>query len=63
MKTEKAKVGDRVTVTDGSSDGHTGTVIAVKSKSCVRIKRDADGIEVDVSNFYIHKGTSNVGAS
>lgn len=63
MKNEKAKVGDRVTVTDGSSDGHTGTIIAIKSKTCVRIKRDADGIEVDVSNFYVHEGNSNVGTS
>ena len=42
------KVGDRVIVTDGSSDGHTGIVIALKQKTCIRIKRDADGVEVDV---------------
>lgn len=48
------EVGDRLTVIDGSSDGHTGTIVAIKSKTCVRIKRDADGVEVDVSNFSVH---------
>lgn len=46
------RVGCRVMVTDGSSDGHTGICITIKS-TCIRIKRDADGIEVDVSNYYI----------
>ena len=50
-----AKVGDKVTVIDGSSDGHTGTVIALKQKACVRIKRDADGVEADVWHYYIHE--------
>lgn len=49
----KVKIGDKVTVTDGSSDGHTGTVIAIKSNTCVRIKRDFDGVEVDVSNYAV----------
>lgn len=46
-------LGCRVVVTDGSSDGHTGTVVAVLSRTCVKIRRDADGVEVTVSNFYI----------
>jgi ribosomal protein L24 len=48
------KIGDKVTVTDGSSDGHTGTIVAINSKTSVRIKRDADGVEVDVSSYYVH---------
>lgn len=46
----KIKIGDKVMVTDGSSDGHTGVVIKINSKTSVRIKRE-DGKEVDVSNF------------
>ncbi len=52
-------LGDRVTVTDGSSDGHTGEVVLVyphegAARQCVRIRRDADGVFVDVRDFYIH---------
>lgn len=48
----KPKINDKVVVTDGSSDGHTGTIIAIKGKT-VRIRRDADNQEVDVANFVI----------
>lgn len=50
------KLGDRVIVTDGSSDGHTGIVIAVKQNGCIRVKRDADGVEIDVWNYSLIKG-------
>jgi hypothetical protein len=50
----------RVLVTDGSSDGHTGVVIEQKPKGWVRIKRDADGVEVDIfkDNYHILDRTS-----
>ena len=57
MKTPK--IGDKVTVTDGSSDGHTGVIVAIKSKTCVRIKRDADGVLVDVSSFEVTNESSS----
>ena len=45
------QIGDKVIVTDGSSDGHTGRIVAINSPTSIRIERDADGIEVEVSNF------------
>ncbi len=56
MKNEqKPKIGDKVTVTEGSSEGHVGTVIAIKQKGVVRIKRDVDGVECDTGWYYIHR--------
>lgn len=50
----KPYIGAKVTVTDGSSDGHTGKVIAIWPTN-IRIVRDADGIEVDVVNYFVHR--------
>lgn len=58
---QNVKVGDRVTVTDGSSDGHRiHTVPIMLTFPRIRIKRDADGVEVDVASYHIHE-ENNVG--
>ena len=46
------KVGDRVIIIDGSSDGHSGTITLVRAHN-YRIMRD-DGIEVDVTARYVY---------
>ena len=51
----KGKIGDRVNVTDGSLDGHTGVILSVDDHGGIRIKRDADGVEVRVSSYSVHK--------
>lgn len=50
----KPYIGAKVTVTDGSSDGHTGRIVAIWPTN-IRIVRDADGIEVDVVNYFVHR--------
>lgn len=51
MKTPK--VGDKVTVTDGSSDGHIGIILAIYKNGSIKIRR-GDGIETVVSCYYVH---------
>jgi ribosomal protein L24 len=48
------KIGDKVVVVEGSSDGHIGKVIRVEPNGRIRIVRDADGVEVDLpKNNYV----------
>jgi len=56
---QEIKTGQRVTIIEGSSDGHTGIVIEVKQKNRIKVKRDAGGI-VDVpTGAYVVHGVSN----
>lgn len=49
------RLGDKVIVVDGSSDGHTGVIVAINNETSIRIKRDADGLEVDVSVLNVRR--------
>lgn len=52
-----AKIGDRVVVIEGSSDGHDGVVLKVNPNGWIRIRR-GDGVEVDLSmGKYVVVGT------
>jgi len=44
---------NNVIVTDGSSDGHTGTIVLILPNKRIKIKRDEDNLEVTVASYYI----------